>query len=89
MEGQPPKSCKHFMPDTKVPARPHPPKSKSVEQIVLLCVPLVRVAGEVMRAWATAADQYADPHGDHGLGLTGSGERLGIADSGASRSGSD
>ncbi|OLP76370.1 hypothetical protein AK812_SmicGene43701, partial [Symbiodinium microadriaticum] len=30
---------------------------------------------EVMRAWATAADQYADPHGDHGLGLTGSGER--------------
>ncbi|CAE7284644.1 unnamed protein product [Symbiodinium necroappetens] len=40
-------------------------------------------ARQVMRAWATAADQYADPHGDHGLGLTGSGERLGIADSGA------
>lgn len=23
-------------------------------------------ARQVMRAWATAADQYADPHGDHG-----------------------
>ena len=62
MEGKLPKSCKNFIGDTKVPARPHAPESSS-EETVLLCVSMC--SGQVMRAWATATDQYADAHGDH------------------------
>ena len=45
MEGKLPKSCKNFIGDTKVPARPHAPKSSS-EETVLLCVSMCSGPGD-------------------------------------------